>query len=68
MKLRSSRLFSGFIIASISILLWPLSANAESGDLERMGASAASAENLSSPQKNAVRSANVYLSMSGFSR
>ena len=32
------------------------------------GASAASAQSLSGPQKNAVRSANNYLSMSGFSR
>jgi hypothetical protein len=33
-----------------------------------MGASIASAQSLSGPQKNAVRSANSYLSMSGFSR
>lgn len=33
-----------------------------------MSATAASAQNLSGPQKNAVRSAKVYLSLSGFSR
>ncbi|MCK4712631.1 MAG: Ltp family lipoprotein [Marinosulfonomonas sp.] len=33
-----------------------------------MGTSAASAQSLSGPQKNAVRSANSYLSISGFSR
>lgn len=32
------------------------------------GASIASAQNLTRPQKNAVRSAKSYLSMSGFSR
>lgn len=33
-----------------------------------LGASIASAQNLTRPQKNAVRSAKGYLSMSGFSR
>jgi hypothetical protein len=33
-----------------------------------LGASISSAQNLTGPQKNAVRSANNYLSFSGFSR